>query len=84
MGPFPVGMHTLPAAYNYFDPQSSSIPHHTLQHICFKQQTSDLNITAGEQALGKTTVTEGTKRPHEGSSGLNLLSSGAYLMQDRS
>ena len=46
-------------------------------------QTSDLNTTAGEQALGKTTVTEGTKRPHEGSSGLNLLSA-AYLMQDKS
>ena len=77
MDTFPVDMHMLPAAYNYFDPQSSSIPHRTLQHIGFKQQTSDLNTTAGEQALGKTTVTEGT-------SGLNLLSSAAYLMQDKS
>ena len=82
-GTFPVGMHMLPAVYNYFDLQSSSIPHSTLQHIGFKQQTSHLNTTAGEQALGKTTVTEGTKRPHEGSLGLNLLSSTAYLMQDK-
>ena len=83
MGTFPVGMHMLPAAYNYFDPQSSSIPHSTLQHIGLKQQTSDLNTTAGEQALGKTTVTEGTKRPHEGSSGLNLLFSAAYLCKTK-
>ena len=84
MGTCPVGMHLLPSAYNYFDPQSSSMPHSTLQHTGLKQQTSDVNTTAGEQALGKTTVTKGTKRFHEGSSGLNLLSSAAYLMQDKS
>lgn len=82
MGTFPMAMHMLPA-YNYFGAQSSSIPHSTLEHSGFKQQTLELNTATGDKESGQTTVNEETERPYESSPGLDMLSSAAYFMQDK-